>query len=142
MVRKAEKKVLKNHNRGVYIVETRKHNFKAWLSLHKTAVRVLAIVGTYDNGAPDVVWLISMSSSPLSEAAAEPIGLERFYDAEPEKWTDEDLKAAIAAQRAEREKRLKIRKTRKLDVTKIAPMELLCGDPLPPPPPYEDKGQP
>lgn len=83
-------------------------------------MRVLAIVGAFDNGAPDVVWLMTMSSSPLSEAAAEPVSLERFYDAEPEKWTDDDLKAAIAAQRAEREKRLKRRKTRK---TKDSPNE-------------------
>lgn len=43
--------------------------------------------------------------SPLSEPAAEPAGLDHFYDAAPEDWSPQTLAAAVAAQREERNKR-------------------------------------
>jgi len=57
----------------------------------------------------------ALGASPLAEPAGEPIGLERFYDGEPETWTDAVLEAAVIAQRVERERRLaaKARRTAK-----------------------------
>lgn len=41
----------------------------------------------------------------LEEVAAHPIALDFVYDAEPERWTPEQLAAAVAQQRTEREAR-------------------------------------
>jgi hypothetical protein len=49
---------------------------------------------------------MSNPNSPLEEPAAEPGALDVFFGEEPETFTDADLAALVAAQRAERERRL------------------------------------
>lgn len=43
--------------------------------------------------------------TPIAEPGSEPLGLEAFYDAEPERWSEEVLRAAVEAQRRERDVR-------------------------------------
>ena len=47
------------------------------------------------------------SPSPMDEIAeAEPVALDLAYQLLPRPWTDEELEAAVAAQRAERDRRV------------------------------------
>ena len=63
------------------------------------------------------------SSSPLAEPAAEPIGLDCFYAAEPEGWSEATLTAAVTAQRAERERRLATKARRTAQAKPTATLE-------------------
>jgi len=48
-----------------------------------------------------------MKSVPMDEVAgAEPVALDLTYSLLPHPWTDEELEAAVAAQRAERDRRV------------------------------------
>jgi len=49
----------------------------------------------------------TMTCGPMDEvASAEPVALDLAYSLLPHPWTDEELEAAVAAQRAERGRRV------------------------------------
>lgn len=54
------------------------------------------------------------AAGPLDEACTEPGSLDVFFSDKPEEYTHAELEALVAAQRAERERRLTVKARRKV----------------------------